>query len=41
MSRQTQARLRERQIAYCQAVTWAELNALQNKPVWPAAEGGE
>jgi hypothetical protein len=41
MSRQTEARLRERQIAYCQGLTWAELNALQGKAVWSAAEGGK
>ena len=35
MSQQTLARLREQQVAYCQALAWAELNALQGEPVWP------
>ena len=34
MSRQTKARLLERQVAYCQTLTRAELRALQGKPVW-------
>ncbi len=35
MSQQTLARLREQRVAYCQALAWAELNALQGEPVWP------
>ncbi len=35
MSRQTRARLDEQRVAYCRALTWAELNALQGKPLWP------
>lgn len=33
MALQTQALLREKQIHYCQVFVWAELNALQNKPL--------
>ncbi|MEA3274391.1 MAG: hypothetical protein U9Q81_03680 [Pseudomonadota bacterium] len=39
MSQQTKARLQEQQVAYCRALAWAELNALQGKPVWPGTEG--
>jgi hypothetical protein len=35
MSQQTLARLREQRVAYCQTLSWAELNALQGRPVWP------
>jgi len=35
MSRQTRARLEEQRVTYCRALTWAELNALQGKPIWP------
>ena len=38
MSEQTRARLREQQVAYCRILAWAELNALQGKPVWPPAK---
>jgi len=38
MSRQTLARLEEQRVAYCRALTWAELNALQGKPVWSQPE---
>ncbi len=34
MSQQTRARMLERRIGYCQALTWAELNALIDRPVW-------
>jgi hypothetical protein len=34
MSQQTLARLREQRVHYCRALTWAELNALQGRPVW-------
>lgn len=37
MSQQTRARLREQRVAYCRALTLAELAALQGKPVWPPA----
>jgi hypothetical protein len=36
MSQQTKARMQEQQVAYCQALAWAELNALQGKPLWPS-----
>jgi hypothetical protein len=36
MSRQTLARLDEQRVAYCRALTWAELEALQGRPPWPA-----
>jgi len=35
MSQQTRARLREQRVAYCRALTWAELAALQGRPIWP------
>lgn len=35
MSQQTRARLREQRVAYCRALTLAELAALQGRPVWP------
>jgi len=38
MSQQTMTRMRERSIAYCRALTWAEIQALTGKPVWPSAE---
>ncbi|AFL74322.1 hypothetical protein [Thiocystis violascens] len=34
MSQQTQTRLLEKRLAYCQALTWAELNALADQPLW-------
>jgi hypothetical protein len=34
MSQQTKSRLQEQQTAYCRALAWAELQALQGKPVW-------
>jgi hypothetical protein len=37
MSQQTKARMQEQQVAYCQALAWAELNALQGKPLSPSA----
>jgi hypothetical protein len=37
MSQQTKSRLQEKQAAYCRALTWAELQALQGQPVWSAA----
>lgn len=40
MSQQSKARLDEQRIAYCQALTWAELKALQGRPVWPRTETG-
>ena len=41
MSQQTKARLDEQRVAYCQALTWAELQALQGRPMWPQAAQGE
>jgi hypothetical protein len=38
MSRQTRARLEQQRVAFCRALTWAELNALQGKPLWPQPE---
>jgi hypothetical protein len=35
MSQQTLARLREQRVAYCQALAWAEISALQGRSVWP------
>lgn len=35
MSLQTMTRMRERRIAYCSALAWAEIQALIGKPVWP------
>jgi hypothetical protein len=40
MSQQTKARLDEQRVAYCRALTWAELQALQGRPVWPRTGGG-
>jgi hypothetical protein len=41
MSQQTKARLDEQRVAYCRALAWAELQALQGRPVWSeTAEGG-
>ena len=34
MSQQTQTRLLEKRVTYCQALTWAELNALAGQPLW-------
>ncbi|MBK1720247.1 hypothetical protein CKO27_21835 [Thiocystis violacea] len=38
MSQQTGSRMQEQRIAYCQALTWAELNALSDRPLWTADE---
>jgi len=35
MTQQSKVRLQKQQIQYCQALTLAQLNALQGKPVWP------
>jgi hypothetical protein len=35
MTQQSKARLQKQQIQFCQALTLAQLNALQGKPVWP------
>lgn len=35
MTQQSKARLQKQQIQLCQALTLAQLNALQGKPVWP------
>ncbi len=35
MTQQSKARLQKQQIRFCQALTLAELNALQGKPIWP------
>lgn len=37
MALQTLAHLKEKQIAYCQTLAWAEINALQNKPLLASA----
>lgn len=41
MSQQTKARLDEQRVAYCRVLAWAELQALQGRPVWPLTEKGE
>ena len=41
MSQQTKARLDEQRVAYCRALAWAELQALQGNPVWPSTNKGE
>jgi hypothetical protein len=38
MSQQTRARMRERQIAFCRALAWAELQALQRRPILPVED---
>jgi hypothetical protein len=35
MTQQSKVRLQKQQIQFCQALTLAQLNALQGKPVWP------
>lgn len=35
MTQQSRVRLQQQQIQYCQAMTFAQLNALQGKTVWP------
>lgn len=37
MALQTRAHLQEKQIAYCKTLAWAEINALQNKPLLESA----
>jgi hypothetical protein len=41
MSQQTKAKLDEQRVAYCRVLAWAELQALQGRPVWPLTEKGE
>lgn len=41
MSQQTLARLREQRVSYCQALAWAELNALQGKPLLNQTEDAQ
>lgn len=38
MALQTRAHLQEKQIAYCKTLAWAEINALQNKPLLESAQ---
>ncbi len=38
MSQQTMTRMRERRIAYCRALAWAEVQALTGKPIWPMGD---
>jgi hypothetical protein len=40
MSQQTKARLDEQRVAYCRTLTWAELQALQGRPVWSVTDKG-
>jgi len=40
MSQQTKAKLDEQRVAYCRVLAWAELQALQGRPVWPMTEKG-
>lgn len=35
MTQQSKARLQQQQIQFCRALTFAQLNALQGKPIWP------
>ena len=35
MTQQSKARLQQQQIQFCRALTFAQLNALQGKPLWP------
>lgn len=35
MTRQSKVKLQQQQIQYCQALAWAQLNALQGKPILP------
>ncbi len=39
MSQQTKAHLDEQRVAYCRALAWAELQALQGKTLWPDTKG--
>jgi hypothetical protein len=41
MSQQTKARLDEQRVAYCRALAWAELQALQGHPVWSDTDKGK
>jgi hypothetical protein len=41
MSQQTMTRMRERRIAYCQALAWAEVQALTGKPIWPTGDDAQ
>ena len=41
MSQQTMTRMRERRIAYCQALAWAEVLALTGKPIWPTGDDAQ
>jgi hypothetical protein len=41
MSQQTKAKLDEQRVGYCRILAWAELQALQGRPVWPLTEKGE
>lgn len=38
MSQQTMTRMRERRIAYCRALAWAEIQALLGRPIWPQGD---
>ncbi len=38
MTEQSKARLQQQQIQFCRALTFAQLNALQGKPIWPLPE---
>ena len=41
MSQQTRAHLDQQRVAYCRALAWAELQALQGRPVWPDTDKGK
>jgi hypothetical protein len=41
MSQQTRAHLDQQRVAYCQALAWAELQALQGRPVWSETDKGK
>jgi hypothetical protein len=41
MSQQTRAHLDQQRVAYCRALAWAELQALQGRPVWSDTHNGK
>lgn len=41
MSQQTRAHQDQQRVAYCRALAWAELQALQGRPVWPDTDTGK
>jgi hypothetical protein len=41
MSLQTMTRMRERRVAYCRTLAWAEIQALTGKPIWPTGDDAQ